>query len=254
MPNLTIVTGWSPTGFQQYGWRFLETFARYWPKYVRLIAYMEEPVEMPKGECRRRLLSEIPGCMEFLERSNTTLTRGRAPSAKWKEKEIRRGYSYRFDAWKFCRQAFIPYHAAQGLDDYMVWLDADVVTREPIPEGWIESLITDDVVYLGRRKHSDIGFIGCRLPGAMPVLKRFYDYYATDAVFDLPEWHSAYVFDVAREGVGTNLTPGGQGHVWLKSPLYPRLDHLKGEGRKKLGRSQGKRLTPRIARPHLEGI
>lgn len=250
---ITVVTGWSPQGLQQYAYRFIETFDRYWPSSVRLIAYVEEKVDLPRGECR--LLSEIPGCMEFLERNDTPMARGREPHKDWFEKDIRNGYTFRFDAWKFCRQGFIPYHAAQGLEGTMIWLDADVVTFRPVPEGFIEQIVKADVTYLGRKKHSEIGFVGYRLPAAMPLLKRFYDYYNTDEVFSLREWHSAYVFDRAREESGVdehNMTPGDKGNVWNNTPLRKYMAHLKGN-LKKIRNSDVNGLR-RMGQPRAGGV
>lgn len=240
---LTVCTGWSPTGWTEYAWRFLESFNRHWPK-ARFYAYTEVPYYLPRGE--NKLIWDIPGCREFIERhQNSPKARGRAIKPDWKQSAIAQGYNWRFDAWKWCRQGFIPLAAAEqaGERGLLLWLDADVVTFEDIPEGFIESLLPEgkDVAYLGRSKkyHSEIGFQLYRLPEAMPMLRRFRDYYASDEVFNLGEWHSAHVFDKARIETGMkghDLTPGGTGHVWWQSPLCKYMDHLKGD-RKKGGRS-----------------
>lgn len=233
--GVTVVSGFSPAGYRLYGCRFLETFDQHWPESVNLIVYAEEEVPMPRGECRD--LFGIPGCASFLERyRDDPRANGRVPNLAWKQKEVDEGYSFRFDAWKFCRQGFIPRAAAEGLDGILVWLDADVITFSRVPEGFIESIVTAPVAYLGRHpKHSEIGFMGFRLPEALPVLDLFRDSYASESVFDLPEWHSAYVFDRAVEAAGiesVDLTPGGRGHVWMQSPLAQYTDHLKGPKRK----------------------
>lgn len=236
--EVTVVTGFSPTGYEQYGKRFLETFDRYWPKSVDLLVYAEEEVPVPRGEFRD--LFSIEGCASFIESyRDDPAANGLMPSLSWKQKEIEGGYSFRFDAWKFCRQGFIPFAAAQGRTGILIWLDADVVTFAPVPEGFAESLVSAPVAYLGRApKHSEIGFMGFRLPEALPVLERFRDHYATGSVFSLREWHSAYVFDRALMDSGVasvDLTPGGSGHVWRQSPLAAYTEHLKGPARKARG-------------------
>ena len=240
---LTVCTGWSPSGWVEYGEKFLESFCRHWPQSVRLIAYTEVPYFMPRGE--NRLIWDIPGCRDFIERHvNSRKARGRAINpAIWKPRAVLHGYNWRFDAVKWCKQGFIPLAASEHADDLLCWLDADVMTHRDVPEGFIESLLPDgkDVAYLGRGKnyHSEIGFQLYRLPRAKPMLQRFRDYYASDEVFKLEEWHSAYVFDKARKETGIDahdITPGGVGHVWFQSPLREYLDHLKGS-RKNLGKS-----------------
>ena len=250
---LTVCTGWSPSGWVEYGQRFLETFCRYWPQSVKLIVYAEVPVYMPRGECR--LIWEIPGCQDFLERHvNSRKARGTAINpATWKPRAVLHGYNWRFDAYKWCKQGFIPLAASEhAKGDLLCWLDGDVVTHRDVPEGFIESLLPDgkDVAYLGRGKnyHSEIGFQLYRLPQARPMLQRFRDYYASDEVFQLEEWHSAYVFDKARKETGIaghDLTPGGVGHVWFQSPLRECLDHLKG-ARKGIGKSIERTVGPRL--------
>lgn len=260
---LTVITGWSPKGYVEYGRRFAETFDRFWPKDVQLVVYGEEPVKLPRGEFRR--LDVIPGCMEFLRRHDNAVARGQEPRedlrAKWKPKWLAQRYAFRFDAWKFCRQGFIPYHAAATIIEQLVtsqstseerqllcWLDGDVVTHSPVPRGVIEGLLPPRkaVAYLGRgEKHSEIGFQLYDLDLAVRMLRQFREYYASDEVFTLKEWHSAYVFDTARRRAlppeqWHDLTPGGQGHVWHQSPLRAFTDHLKGN-RKAKGRSHERR-------------
>lgn len=242
---LTIVTGWSPAGWIEYGQRFVESFHKHWPLCVKLITYTEEPVSLPRGECRS--LWDIPGAREFIDRhKDRPAANGKKPGPKWKPNAIRAGYNWRFDAVKFCRQGFIPLHAAQGLSGLMCWLDADVVTFKDVAPGQVESLLPASAcaAYLGRvRMHSEIGFQLYRLPEAMPILQRFRDLFATDEIFNYPEWHSAYAWDIAREHSGLrchNLTPNGTGHVWFQSPLGNFCDHLKGK-RKALAASHERR-------------
>lgn len=255
---LTIITGWSPKGWTEYAWRFYETFEAFWPNQVKLIAYGEERPSRPMPRCEFRSLENIPGCMAFLQRyQGNAQANGREPAASWKERERQAGYSFRFDAWKFCRQGFIPWHAAQTLETpLMAWLDADVVTHKPVPRGAIERLLPADMdlAYLGRgAKHSEIGFQLYRLRpddksrlAVIKMLNTFKSIYETAKVFELQEWHSAYVFDIARRhwehsGLRTlNLTPNGTGHVWFQSPLRQWLDHLKGS-RKTQGQSKERR-------------
>lgn len=256
---LTVVTGWSPAGWIEYGRRFAESFDRYWPEDVDLVVYGEEPCKLPRGVFRE--LKEIPGCVEFLQQHDNPIARGQEPhqdfEKKWKLKHHKSGYNFRFDAWKFCRQAFIPFDAFKrwhvqnltGERELLCWLDGDVVTHSAIPRGFIENLLPEnrDVAYLGRgEKHSEIGFQLYDVTGldvgeapVVRMLEIFSEIYRTGEVFKLKEWHSAYVFDEARRRSGVDahdLTPGGYGHVWHQSPLRAFTDHLKGK-RKAKGKS-----------------
>lgn len=237
---MKVITGWSPSGWKQYGHRFLTTFERFWPAAVELSVYVEENFEVPFASKRlieQVRLSEIPGCMEFINKyRGDKRANGELVQKNWKESCRVNGYNFKFDAWKFCRQGFIPYHAAQEMDSgILCWLDGDVVTHHAIPEGFIESMIPEyaAVAYLGRPpKHSEIGVQIYRVPQAMPVLREFSEFYRTETVFGLKEWHSAYVFDQARcmvDVAAHNITPHGSGNVWAQSPLAAFTEHLKGK-------------------------
>jgi len=235
-PKLTVITGWNPEGYVQYGRRFAETFHRHVSPDVDLIVYGEEPVKLPRGEFRR--LDAIPGCVEFLMRHDNPRGRGREVQPNWKPSAREAGYNFRFDARKFSRQGFIPLHAALSLggdDQMLAWFDGDVVFTRDVPRGTLQGLLPAgaDVAYLGRgEKHSEIGFQIYRIPAALRMLLAFSRLYESDEVFALKEWHSAYCFDEARRRTATrghDLTPGGSGHVWQQSPLRAFSDHLKGK-------------------------
>ena len=237
---MKVITGWSPSGWLQYGQRFLSSFERFWPEEVDLRVYVEEEffhIQTSKRLVEQVKLDAIPGCTEFINKyRGNKRANGEEVQPNWKESCKINGYNFRFDAWKFCRQGFIPYHAAQEIrSGILCWLDGDVVTNRPVPKGWIESLIPEHaaVAYLGREpKHSEIGVQIYRIPEAMPVLRDFSEFYRTESVFGLKEWHSAYVFDQARcmnDVVTHNLTPNGFGNVWMQSPMAQYTDHLKGK-------------------------
>lgn len=252
----TVVTGWTGRGYDALGEQFGRTFEEYWPSSVPLWCYGDDsPLHtMFTGhhEIHLRPLWECAGLADFIARhKDNPEAHGRgSPRPGWREKDRRIGYSWRFDAAKFALQLFVPEAAAKHLPDgeILVWFDADVLTHRDVPEGFIEGLIGDnDICYLGREpKHSEIGFWAVRLsPLTRAFLSKMPSLYRSDMVFQLREWHSAFVFDAARAMIPMkerNLTPGGSGHVWHRSPLGRYLDHLKGD-RKALGRSPERRAA-----------
>lgn len=255
MPRVTVCSGFHPAGLELYGRRFVETFDKHWPKNIRLLVYTEQRAGVAKPTARRtiieRSLSQCDGVQAFIDRHKDIAEHcGRKAVPRWKAKEQAAGYSFRFDAVKFCKQLFIPEHAGADLPDgdILAWSDADVVSFADVPDGFVEGLLAGaDLAFLGRgEKHSEIGFWAIRLGsgnGTRPFLRTLADMYRHDFVFDLPEWHSAYVFDACRRefekhgGKSRDLTPGGRGHVWFQSPLCQYTDHLKGD-RKVAGRSK----------------
>lgn len=256
--DLTIVTGmWGPKR-NNYADTFLPGLRKYWPSSVGLQLGLDAPLAKllePGRDGRIFWLNEEDGYREFMERHAgrpTACGREPMPGVVWKPKCQRAGYNFRFDAVRFAGQAFVPNLAAGYMLDgeILCWLDADVVTHDPVPVGFIEGLVGDaDGAYLGRgAKHSEIGFWAVRLSErTRSMLLAFSEAYSTDHVFGLKEWHSAYVWDDARRWaeetqgvVMRDLTPGGEGHVWHQSPLAQYMDHLKGD-RKAKGRSPERR-------------
>lgn len=227
---ITVLTAFTKN--YHYGHTFLERFFEFFPQEVNLIVYVEEHVQLRWGESR--LMSTIPGYTEFMKRNDTDLGNGKKTTKAWTPKAEAESYSFRHDARKFAIQGFCPLYAAKGLDGHMIWLDADVFAYKPVTVEFLNKITAlGDVVYLGRyRTHSEIGFVSYKVPEALPMLQRFYDMYNTDEIFNLREWHSAYVFDKALASTDIkchNLTPKGGGHVWYQSPVCLYLDHCKGK-------------------------
>lgn len=247
MGDVIVVTGWSDKGYIEYGKKFAETFAEFWPENYKLAVYSETPVDLPRGECRS--LWSCPGVKEFIDKhKDDPIATGKKATRLWAQRRHGK-YNFRFDAVKFCRQIFIPLHASSlaNEDDVIVWLDGDVVTFAKVPDKYIEKTIGGhDLCYLGRKKHyPEIGFWACKNNAAgrgfMSLMVRMY---TSGRVFDLTEWHSAWVFnhcrnDLVKKGSlnERDMTPGGSGHVWFQSSLKAFSDHLKGDYRKKLGYS-----------------
>lgn len=238
---IRVCSGFSPSGRVQYGERFLVTFDRFWPRDVDLQVYVEEPTPMPRGAYRD--LWEIEGARMFhVEHADKPEVAGRKPVPGWKKKEIDRGYSFRFDAYKFWKQILIPERAAADLrdGDVLIWLDGDVETFAPIGKLDILALIGDaDVAYLNREpKHSEIGFWAVRINDqTRAFLHMMAEFYRTGEVFNLPEWHSAFVWDTARKqfklAEKSLCRRGARGHVWPMTPLARWMRHDKGERKPK---------------------
>lgn len=233
---IRVCSGFSPLGRAQYGERFLRAFNRHWPEEVELQVWVEEPMGMPRGAWRD--LWSIPGAADFHNRhAQNRAAQGREPRPQWKDRERQRGYSFRHDAYKFWKQILIPEAAAAGMDDgdLLVWLDGDVETIATVPVDLVPRLIGDaEVCYLGRSHgHSEIGFWAVRLNArTRSFLRQIALIYTTDEVFQLPEWHSAFVWDHVRKASGMverNLCkPALRGHVWPFTALAKYMRHDKG--------------------------
>jgi hypothetical protein len=235
----TLVTGWSKAGWAEYAETFVEVTDAYWPLDVKVVTYVNDAVPLPERFTVRSPL-ECEGLSEFLARhGENPVMRGKQANQHWKVKDHAAGYGWRWDVCRWVYQVMQPEHAAGFLPDgeILAWIDADVETLQLVPDGWLDGLLGDaDLVYLGREgKHSDIGLWAVRLcPWTRRFLTRFADYYRDDLFRDLPEWHSAYVFDrcVQFSAVADrtrNLLPDCKGQMWHDSPFAPYTEHNKGK-------------------------
>lgn len=234
---IRVCSGFSPAGQIQYGDRFVATFDRFWPPQVQLQVYVEQATPLPRASGRN--LWQIPGALEFHVKHREDRRKcGLVPTPGWKPRDHQHGYCYRYDAMKFWKQILIPGAAAADMPDgaLLIWLDGDVETIAPIQISDIEGLVgSAEVAYLNRDpKHSEIGFWAVRLNArTRAFLADMALIFTADEVFALPEWHSAYVWDVARRRsdlVEHSICPrGSRGHVWPTTPLARWLRHDKGK-------------------------
>jgi hypothetical protein len=241
-----LMTSMSRAGYRQYGYRLISGLQKHMPGTLLTVYSEDDIVELE--DCSSVMLASlrfIPAFTGFLQRhGNNPLVNGRQERPGWKEKDRRDGYSYKFDAGKFCRKVFAIADAARDLHTgTLTWIDADAYpTKTPPPEFFSALFAGGHCAYLGREgTHSECGFLHFKLPEAMPLIQAWESYYANDRFLQENEWHDSYLFDLARAEVPsvfcTNLSPPGtRGHVWFDSPLGQCFDHTKGE-RKKLGYS-----------------
>ena len=239
-----VVTTFATNGYYDYGKRLIESFDRFWPEDVTLYVYLDSPLPLPDSPRIRsvNMLQACPDMVDFKSRHwNDARAHGNIDG---------RGEDYRFNAVKFCHKVFALTHAARTLDvDVLYWIDADSVIFRPVGHAFLDTLLPDGAYtsYLGRQKmHSECGFMAFDL--RHPLNKDFMEFwsnlYAEDLVFQLPEWHDSYVYDVVRkyyEGkkqiAAHDLRAGVQDdhHPFINSPLGGYIDHLIGPRRKKSG-------------------
>lgn len=244
----TVVTSMDPYGFNLYGRIFLETFHRYWPKDIRLVAYMEPGVpytgDMFEGrEYICEPVSAIPGLEKFIEAvSYFPVACGMTPTGHKIFNDARSG-----------RATFMHAHALREFGGKLFWSDSDVVNHAEVTHDFLDKILPMDkfCCYLGRQDaFSENGFIGFNAAHrlAEPFMQNYLGLYTSGAIFLENGWNDCCAFDRVRRyfeprspdafnnlGKGVEYTKETQ-HVYINSVLGSVMDHLKG-GRKSLGRS-----------------
>lgn len=227
------MTTFSPKGWKEYARHCVSRMAAFWPCQIYLYYEGKDPgVTASPGLAIGDVL-RIDGIKDFLAMAQE----------HGKPEE-----GYRWDAARFCYKVFAVTDAALRCETkWLVWLDADVETSEPVPASFFQRYLRDDkaVVYLGRPwwDYSECGFVAYNLehPKTPHLLGHFRQVYEEGTIWSMKEWHDSYVFDQVRKGVldeGEDLSishPKHRNiHVWPTSPLASFCEHHKGPRKGKI--------------------
>jgi hypothetical protein len=234
-----VVTSFSPDGERFYGRRMVKSFAKYWPKKFPLVVYADTPTMFARADVR--LTSDITGWPELRASWQRDPAVHGCPHEAYPERD--KAYSFIWDAARFAVKPFVMCDAAERMGTgILTWLDGDTVTTYPVEADFTERLLGEaDVAYLGRRRlYPETGYLGFRLPEALPILRWCREAYLTGSFRALTTgWTDCHVFEAALKAVpnvtARNLTSGVKtedSHIWAHSPLAPYMEHLKGRRRK----------------------
>ena len=230
--TIRIVTTCHKAGFDLYGRMMLENWHNM-PSNVELHWYTEG--------------FDLPHVAGIIEHKNEELADLQAFKAKY---AFYRPPYYTMDVVRFSNKVFAFCDALANHDGLGVWMDADIVPFEKMPEGYIENLLPDGkYLALFRRKgaYPECGFwvVDCSHRRHGLFLERMKALYTTDAFKDIHEWHDSYLMDVILRNmekaglVETHSLSGDESkeHVMAASDIARYLDHLKGPHRKDDGYS-----------------
>lgn len=240
---IQVVSGFSGKGYREYGHRLVKTLHEFMPSYSQVIYTHDMDTHHDWPGVEQREQNAIANIKNFIaDHEDDPFAQGVSdPGGRWKAKEKQARYSYRFDAFKFCRMVFVMHDAIMRCDKaYMIWLDGDTVVRRAPPKAMLKMALPggEAYAYLGRpAKYTETGFLFFDVERAKPILQTWADYYRLGTYRQESEWHSAWLFDRAREQhpdiEGYNLTPEGRGHAIHQCWVGLYFDHLKGKRKKR---------------------
>lgn len=247
------VTTFNRSGLELYGHRMMETFVANWPSEVPLIAYAEgwSPADAPPKVEVRNLLASSTWLGDFKTRH---ADRASADAAR----------GFRYDAVRFSHKVAALLHAASHTDDdFLIWIDGDIVTHSPITADDLAGLApgrNEWISWLRRRRmYPECGFYIINLlhDRNAEILERFWRMYAHDELFNLSEWHDSYILEqvVAQAGAPSKSLSGryeNTGHPLINGPLGAWFDHLKG-ARKVRGKSPASDMIAQRTEPYWKG-
>lgn len=216
----------------EYAQEFLESYTKYWG--AELLVYYEGK----KPDFKHKLI-------KYYSLDSDKERKGFLERNKDREKpESDPGNAYRWDFDRFCHKIFALTHPRNvEKTDYLIWLDADVITMDTVDEVFLDTVCRGDVSYVGRDHftHPDCAFVSYKITnGRNAVLDALRDTYVSDNLFKFQEWHDSWVFNElvkASKGSGfeaINLSPGIKGmQVFDDCILGRKMRHKKGPLRKK---------------------
>ena len=266
MSDITVVTTFHQPGLEQYGQRFLDSFAQRVDKRIKLLVYAEacHPVNPDPEQIKIfDSFEALPKLNEFktkwgkVPHANGDITNHPARNGRkdWQKK-------FKWDAVRFANKTYAVYDACERSTDWCVWMDADTYVHSDWSYDDFKAQLPEDawITYVGRGKGSqtwpECGFYGMNLRNetCKKFLSEFERVYedAENGIFKLAEWHDSFVFgnilngmkqqdpnafDYSAEMYLREAKSGGGGHPLINGVLGTWIDHMKGV-RKKEGRSR----------------
>ena len=268
MTDITVVTTFHKPGLDQYGQRFLDSFAQRVDKKIKLLVYAESCQPNNPDPDQIKIFDQfeaLPKLNEFKSTWGNVPKANGIPPEDIKARRPRDWHKeFKWHAVRFANKVYAVFDACQRSQDWCVWMDADTFVHSDWSYDDFKKQLPDDVwlTYVGRGKGSqtwpECGFYGMNLRD--PVCKLFLEEFermyedAENGIFTLEEWHDSYVFgdilarykardpnvlDYSAEMYLKEAKTGGGGHPLINGVLGTWIDHMKGV-RKQEGRSRAK--------------
>lgn len=237
-PRIAVVTTFPNEHYSICAEEMLTSFAAYWPQEIKIYIQLDEQPKDQFDDLNNKIVtvmgedrSYIAGKFDEDQKNFIKLFSAHKPK------------SYLDDVVKFSHKVFALEKCADAIKDevdYIIWLDADVITKKPIDYEWLKTLLPGDdevVSYLHRKGlHSECGWVAYNMKsGGYELLKQMKGVYI-GANFDAyPKGVTdCHILDQCLEDKKfKDLCPDyvygvDDINVWPKSKLAERTAHRKG--------------------------
>lgn len=216
----------------------LAEFHAHWPEDIKLFVQIDEQDEETSKKLHNAIVETVGEGRSFI--SHLFDKDQKDFIDRWKDHKPK---TYLHDVVKFSNKIFALEKCADAIKDdydYLIWLDADVITKKQVTHDWLRTVLPaqDEVCsYLGREGfYSECGWVAYNLKaGGYNLLKNMKDYYVKDVFINIKEgWTDCHVFDHARQGLkclnlSANYVPNQSPiDVWPLTKLAEKLVHRKG--------------------------
>lgn len=230
---MRVVTTCHKAGWEQYGQRCLDGLKK-WPKEADFWWYTEG------------FSAEDRNNVQFMD--NSALLKLQAFKA---EHSHYRAPDWRYDVVRFANKSYAIHDALRDYRGLGVWMDADIITINRPPKGYIAGLLPADCyIALFQRDgmHSETGLwlVNCEHEAHAEFMDTYLDWYESGRFKGAHQWHDCVLLDAtirAFERAGRikvhNLSGAASNtdHPMAVHPSAQYWDHCKGPKRKELGYS-----------------
>ena len=172
--------------------------------------------------------------------------------------KVNYNYDFRWNAIKFSFKVFAINFSLKFINNerYLIWTDADLICKNSFGSDVLEKFFPENdelYSYLGRTHYppknpfSECGFIIFNLkhPKFFSYMKRIIEIYTTGEIFCIQQWHDSWIWDHTRKefelkNIKFKNISGDYSHTehpFVNCGLGEHFDHLKGDDRKKNGKS-----------------
>ena len=260
------ITSHSPKSFKDLGIKQINSFLKFWPKDVKLVALIDPGLDLEtyfekNNWPRERIILknfECQGLNKFKDAHRSPRYHGRKFFSVNKTrspikfiKSIRLfGYDFLMDGVRFSHKVFAIRKGMENRDadvDVVFWLDGDLVTHSKVTHDFFDKFIGNTFVsyFLDRTdpSYTETGFHAFNVKHTLfaKFLNTWEKYY-TDAKFcKLRYWTDCHTFDATRNEIGKeffcNISHVDCAHPLVNCFLSNYFDHLKGT-RKSEGKSR----------------
>jgi hypothetical protein len=222
--SYAVVTTFSPRGYEVYGRRMIDTFAKYWPEDIPLYVYYEGSIP---GDASPRAVWR---CLDDDKDRKVFMS-------KYRDGDPR---DYRTCVVRYSHKVWAMTSCPRDADN-LLFLDADCETFTPVTDRMLKGVVPDPgqvCAFLDRpyHRHSETGFLSFRMGNCGgDFLDEFRRMYTSGDIFNLNELHDCMAFDFVRRKFQRaghtfkNLCPTANGlSVFEKSELKHFIRHNKG--------------------------
>lgn len=251
-----FLTSLNTEGYNVYGRRFLQEFARMSSNDTMLYVLFEGNIPSDISSIAKNIITLpflnkdlhlfINKYKYFVEANGLKVDIFK----KDKKKHIKIFKNQKFNAFKYARRPFavltILEHISKNTE-FLIWTDSDLRCKKKFSINDLNKFMpnTDQLLsYLAIENSSfDSGFIAFNLRHYLfkDFLYRMIDVYKSGEIFSFPEWHDNYIwaqirnefykkFSVKYKNLAQNITDIE--HIYENTDLGEYFDHLKGKSKK----------------------